>query len=280
LINPAVGPSQKHGNKIAIITGASGGIGRATALAFADQGASVVLLSRNRDRLENLAGEIRAKTHRESLLLPADVRSPAEIQKGIEQVMDRYGRIDYLVNGAGIISYKPFLELSLDELDAMMSVNYFGTVACVRAVLPVMLRQKTGHIVNIASTAGRRGFPMETGYCASKFAVVGFSEALRMELHGTGVCVSVLCPGIVDTPMARDFLSLPGIREEVHPLSTKQIASWVLKAVAEERVEVILPFSTKMVIRLNSVAPRLADWIIGRRVKRIAALIEKSSVLQ
>ncbi|MEK6684416.1 MAG: SDR family NAD(P)-dependent oxidoreductase [Nitrospirota bacterium] len=275
-----MGPSQTSGNKIAIITGATGGIGRATALAFADQGVSVALLSRNRDRLESLAGEIREKYHRESLTLQADVRSPAEIQKGIEQVMDRHGRIDYLVNGAGIISYKPFLDLSLDEHQAMMSVNYFGTVACIRAVLPVMLRQKTGHIVTIASTAGKRGFPMETGYCASKFAVVGFSEALRMELHGTGVCVSVLCPGIVDTPMAGNFLNLPGIREEVHPLLADQIASWVLKAIAEERVEVILPFSTKMVIHLGSVAPGWADWIIRRRVKRIAALISKSSAVR
>ncbi|MBI3811555.1 MAG: SDR family NAD(P)-dependent oxidoreductase [Nitrospirae bacterium] len=275
-----MGPAQKPENKIAIVTGASGGIGRAIALAFADQCASVALLSRNRDRLENLAGEIRAKTHRESLILSADVRSPAEIRKAIEQVMDRHGRIDYLVNVAGIISYKPFLELTLDEIDAMMSVNYFGTVACVRAVLPVMLRQKTGHIVNIGSTAGRRGFPMETGYCASKFAVAGFSEALRMELHGTGVHISLLSPGIVDTPMARDFLSLPGIREEVHPLSAELIASWVLKAVEEERVEVILPFSTKMVIRLNSVAPRWADWIIRWRLKRIAGVIAKSSALR
>ncbi|MBI3597446.1 MAG: SDR family oxidoreductase [Nitrospirae bacterium] len=269
--------AEKFKNKIVVITGASGGIGRATALAFAREGARVALLARNRPRLEALASEIRTNDHREGLILAADVCSPVEIQKGIEQVMDRYSRIDYLINGAGVIFFNPFLELSLEELQAMMSVNYFGTATCIRAVLPVMLRQRSGHIVNIASTAGRRGFPMETGYCASKFAVVGLSEALRMELNGTGVGISLLCPGIVDTPMSRDFLSLPGIREEIRPISADRIAFRILDMVAEKRVESILPFSTKLVIRLNSMAPRLADWIIRKRVNRIAALISKSA---
>ena len=272
-----MGSSQKFGNAIAVVTGATGGIGRTTALAFASHGASLALLSRNRDRLNSLADEIREKYHRESLILSVDVRSSSEIQAGIERVVDRHGRIDYLVNSAGIIAYKPFLELSHEEFHEMMAVNYFGTVACIRAVLPAMLRQGTGHVVNIASTAGRRGFPMETGYCGSKFAVMGFSEALRMELHGTGVGISVISPGIVDTSMARNFLNLPGIRQEVQPLSPDQIASWVLKVITEKRPEVILPFSTRMVIRLNSMAPRIADWIIRHRVKRITRVISKSS---
>ena len=118
---------------------------------------------------------------------------------------------------------------------------------------------------------------METGYCASKFAVVGFSEALRVELHGTGVGVSVLSPGIVDTPMAEGFLNLPGIREAVRPIPADRIASWALKAIAEGRPEVILPFSTRMVIRLNAAAPRWADWIIRLRAKRIMDLISRAS---
>jgi len=272
-----VQPAKPSVNKIAIITGATGGIGRATALAFAEQGAVVALLARNRDRLEKVAGEIRARYQRECLLLSVDVRSPDEVQKGMDQVLDRYGRIDYLVNGAGIIAYKPFLDLSPDDFHLMTSVNYFGSVACIRAVLPAMIRQRAGHIVNIASTAGRRGFPLETAYCGSKFALVGFSEALRMELHGSGVSVSVLCPGIVDTPMSQGFLNLPGIREEIRPLSAGLIAAWVLKMASGKRVEVILPFSTKMVIRLNSLAPQWADWIIRGRMKRITALMAKSS---
>ena len=258
---------------MAIVTGASSGIGRATSLAFAREGASLALLARTRDRLETLADEIRSKYGRDSLVIPADVCSATEIEKIVPQVMDRYGRIDYLINSAGIISYKPFLELSLQELRDMMAVNYFGAVACIKAVLPIMIRQGTGHIVNIASTAGRRGFPMQTGYSASKFALVGFSEALRVELYGTGVGVSVLCPGIVDTPMTKGFLNLPGIREKIRPIPADQIASWVLKATADGRTEVILPFSTKMLIRLNSLAPRWADWIIRRRVKRVNELI-------
>jgi len=271
-----VGATEEFKNKIVVITGASGGIGRATSLAFASRGACLALLARNRTRLGVLAAEIESRYNRASLILEADVCSPVEVQKGIQKATDHYGRIDYLINGAGIISFKPFLELSPEELHAMMSVNYLGTAACIRAVLPMMLERRSGHIVNIASIAGRRGFPMETGYCASKFAVVGFSEALRVELTGTGVGVSLLCPGIVDTPMSSDFLNLPGIRKEVRPLSADQIASHLLQMVTEKRVESILPLSTKLVVRLNSVAPRWADWIIRKRTNRIAELIAKS----
>ncbi|MBI3611106.1 MAG: SDR family NAD(P)-dependent oxidoreductase [Nitrospirae bacterium] len=225
-----------------------------------------------------MADEIRTKYGSSSLILPADVRKPAEITRRISEIWDRYGRIDYLVNSAGIISYKPFLELSFDELQAMMDVNYWGTVACIQSVLPFMIRQGAGHIVNIASTAGRRGFPMETGYCASKFAVIGFSEALRLELQGTGVGISIISPGIVDTPMAAGFLNLPGIRDEVRPISADEIASRLMRAIAEKQVEVILPLTTRLLIRLNGVAPRWADWLIRRRVKRINALIQPRSL--
>lgn len=263
--------------KVAIVTGASSGIGRATSLAFAREGASLVLIARSRDRLSFLADEIRAANGRESLVMPADVCLMADTEKIGHRVMEQYGRIDFLVNSAGILSYKPFLETAPEELSRVMAVNYFGSVACIRSVLPLMIRQGFGHIVNISSTAGRRGFPMEAGYCASKFAITGFSEALRMELHGTGVGVSVLSPGIVDTPMAAGFLNLPGIREEVQPMPVDRIAIGILQLVINRRTEMILPWSTRLIIRINGMVPRLADWVIRRRVNRIGRLISRAS---
>ena len=259
-----------------MVTGASSGIGRSTALAFAREGASLVLLARNRGRLEDLAGEIRDHWGRESLVISLDVRSPVDIKKCIPQIMDRFGWIDFLINSAGVIFYKPFLELGPQELDEMMAVNYFGAVCCIQAVLPGMLRRRLGTIVNIGSTAGRRGFPMETGYCASKFALAGFSEALRVELLGTGVGLSLISPGVVDTPMAAGFLKIPGIREQIRPLTSEQVADSVLDAVTRKRVEISLPFKARIIIGLNHIAPGLADRLIRRNMNRIAKLVSGS----
>ncbi len=260
-------------DSVAIVTGASGGIGRATVMALAGKGAYVGLVSRSGNRLESLAQEIKKRYGREALVLPTDVCSKAQIDRTVGQVIKRFGRIDYLINGAGIITYKPFLSLTEEEESRMMAVNYFGTVATTRSVLPTMIRQGQGHIVNIASTAGRRGFPMETGYCASKFAVVGFSEALRLELDQTGVRISVLSPGIVDTALAESFLGQPRIRDHVKPLTSDEIARRVLGMVLRNRPEEILPAATRWLIRVNSFTPRLADWIIRRRLKRIHRLL-------
>ena len=266
-------PSERWKGRVALVTGASSGIGRAVSLALAQRGAEVALLARNRERLGRLADSIREESGRESLVLQTDVSDASQVGRAVALVLERHGRIDYLINSAGIIRYKPFLDLSHEEMAGMMAVNYFGTVHCIRAVLPQMLKRRSGQIVNIASTAGRRGFPMETGYSASKFAVVGMSEALRLELSDTGVSVSLLCPGFVDTPMAADFLGLPGIREEVRPMTSETIAGMILDMIENKTVERIVPWSTRLIVRLNSWFPSLTDRIILRRVKRISRLI-------
>ncbi|HSG05400.1 MAG TPA: SDR family oxidoreductase, partial [Nitrospiria bacterium] len=207
----------------------------------------------------------------------ADLVSEKAVSDMVGEVLRFFGRVDVLVNSGGIIAYGPFESLDPRTLREVMEVNYWGTVACIRSVLPHMIKQKSGHIVNMASTAGRRGFPMETGYCASKFAVVGFSEALRLELEGSGVGVSVICPGIVDTPMAGSFLDIPGIRERVRPLSPEEVASWILKSIENNFPEITRPLSTKLVSLLSGVFPKAADSIILRRTRRLEAIINQNN---
>lgn len=267
--------------KVALITGASSGIGRATALVLAKTGYSLALNGRDQDRLEGLLNELNQKGMREGsregsndfALFPADLCSKSGCSSMIRGVYDHFGRVDVLVNSAGVLHYGRFDALKPEEMREMMEINYWGMVECTRAVLPQMIRQKSGHIVNIASTAGRRGFPMESGYCASKFAVVGFSEALRLELAEAGVTVSLICPGIVDTPMAAPFLNSPGVRETIRPLSSVQVASWVQAAIEKGHLEITRPWSTKIGIFLGALWPGMADWVILKRVKRISELL-------
>ncbi len=264
-------------DKVALITGASSGIGRSAAKTLARKGYSLALNGRDGKRLEGLRLELERDHKGKVVVFKADLASEEAASKMVRDVIGVFGRVDVLINSAGILAYGPFESLDPGKLREVMEVNYWGTVACVRSVLPVMVNQKSGHIVNIASTAGRRGFPMETGYCASKFAVVGFSEALRLELKGSGIGVSVICPGIVDTPMAGPFLAIPGIRRAVQPLSPEEVAAWIMKSIENNIPEITRPLSTKLLGFFSGVFPKTTDWIILRRTRRLSELLNRAN---
>lgn len=265
-----------HNQKVALVTGASGGIGRAAAKALARKGYFLALNGRDEKRLEDLRSELEGNHKGKWGVFRADLSSEEAVSGMVREVIEVFGRLDVLINSAGIIAYGPFESLDPGKMREVMEVNYWGSVACIRSVLPQMRKQKSGHIVNIASTAGRRGFPMETAYCASKFAVVGFSEALRLELEGSGIGVSLICPGIVDTPMAESFLAIPGIREAVRPLTPEEIAAWILKSIENHLLEITRPLSTKLVSLLSGILPKTADSMILRRTRRLSALLNRN----
>lgn len=185
-------------DKCVLITGASRGIGRAIALRFARAGANLVIAARNRQELQELASEIEAMGRR-CLVSQTDLRSPDQITALVEQALDQFGRIDILVNNAGIGFWARVTELTLEQYDEMFDVNMRALFLLTRAVLPQMIARGDGHIVNIASTSSRWTYPDGTLYCASKFAVLGFNEALAKELRTTGVRVTAICPGQVNT---------------------------------------------------------------------------------
>lgn len=188
-------------NKVAIVTGASRGIGRASALALSRKGAIVVGAARNMADLAALEVEI-SRAGGRALMVETDVTSHAAVAACVEKALKATGKIDILVNNAGIGGYRPFLEWSEEDYDRIMAVNTKGTWLFCREVIPHMRRQKEGQIINIASVAGLQGYPTEAIYCASKFAQIGLTQALDREFYREGIKVTAICPGGVETHFA------------------------------------------------------------------------------
>ncbi|WP_199100875.1 SDR family NAD(P)-dependent oxidoreductase, partial [Dyella sp. ASV21] len=182
--------------RVALVTGASSGIGEATALALAEAGAKVAVAARRRDRLEALAQRLTA-LGAEPMILVADLGDEAQAQRVVADTEARCGRLDILVNNAGVMYLEPVVDADLQRWRHMLELNVLGLIAATQAALPGMRARREGHIVNIASTAGRTANPNAAGYAATKFGVVGFSEALRREVYQHNIRVSVIEPGVV-----------------------------------------------------------------------------------
>lgn len=188
-------------DKVAIVTGASSGIGEVTARRLAESGARVVLAARRVERLDTLAADIE---HHQgtALVAPTDVSDERSVQRLARTALDAFGRIDILINNAGIMPLSPISKLKVEEWDRMIDVNIKGVLYCVAATLPTMLEQGSGHIINVSSVAGRRPFPSGTVYSATKFAVRAISQGLRLELSPIkGIRVTDIEPGVVATEL-------------------------------------------------------------------------------
>jgi short-subunit dehydrogenase len=183
---------------VVVVTGASAGIGRATALAFARRGATVVAAARREERLAELVREIEGHGGR-AMAVACDVSDGVQVGVMRQRVHDAYGRCDVLVNNAGIPGGGPFAALSLEKIERIAGTNYLGVLYCTKAFLPMMLESGSGHVVNVASLAGRYAIPGSSVYSSTKHAVVAFSEALYYELMAKGIVVTVINPGLVTT---------------------------------------------------------------------------------
>ena len=211
--------------RVAFITGASRGIGAAVAHKLSAEGASLALASRSGDDL-GLEHVVAA---------PTDVRDPAALTALAAAAAEQFGGIDIVVANAGIGAYGPFEELSLKQLDDMIDVNLKGTLYTARATVPYLLRSSAGDFVALASEAGRRGFPGEAVYCASKFGQVGFTRALEGELRERGVRCSSVCPGGVATDFAMGSGREPGMPELAGMMSANDVADVVLHVLTRPR---------------------------------------------
>ena len=190
-------------NRIAIITGGGRGIGRATALALAKEGANIVLAARTETEIVSVADEVQ-QLGRQAFAIKTDVQQKTEVDAMVTQTLDTFGRVDILVNNAGVAIHNPIPKIREDDWDLTMAVNLKGVFLCTQAVFSHMCEQKYGHIVNVSSVSGKYGHVNGGAYCASKFAVVGFTETTNNEGKRYGVKASVVCPGPVDTKMRRD----------------------------------------------------------------------------
>ncbi|MCC6187860.1 MAG: SDR family oxidoreductase [Anaerolineales bacterium] len=253
------------GGQVVVVTGASSGIGEATARLFGRAGARVVLAARRLERLEALAAEIEALGGGAAAApVAADVSRLADIQNLVEQALARFGRIDVLFNNAGFGRLDWFEKLDpVRDIEAQVAVNVLGVIQTTRQVLPVMMAQRSGHIINMASVAGLVGTPTYTVYAASKFAVRGFSEALRREAAPWGIGVSAVYPGGVAT----EFGAHAGIKRKRRVstpawmrLTADDVARAVVGLAERPRASLIITWPFRISAWLNQALPWLVDW--------------------
>jgi uncharacterized protein len=262
--------------RTAIITGASSGIGRDLALSFSRYGAKVALLARRKTVLEELAAQISAETGDEPLVLAADIAIAEQVRTAVARAAAAFGHIDLLINSAGVMEPSPVEALDPAALQRMLDVNLFGSLHTMQAVIPMMRHAGAGHIVNIASLAGRRGMPPLGGYCATKFALVGMTEALRVELLGSGVKLALVMPGLIDTPMVSGgagIVALKGIPERLYSMPVQWVTWAVLAAIVFGLTEVDVPPGAAIAEKLAALTPALADNALafGARLMQWAA---------
>ena len=248
-----------------LVTGASRGIGAATARAFANRGCVLGLVARRREPLEGLAAELPGSGH---VALPADVADAESIAAAVEE----FGAVDVLVANAGLTHYMPFAELPADRAEQMNSVNWVGTLNTVWAALPGMLERRRGHVVVMSSGGGVRGFPGAAVYNGTKAAQRGFAEALRHELHGTGVSVTTVYPGEIETSLHdHEWERMPAWYHRDRRSPPGPLGEAVVEAVAKDRRELFHPPIVRLLRVVNGVSPALGDVMLRRILGRAAA---------
>jgi NAD(P)-dependent dehydrogenase (short-subunit alcohol dehydrogenase family) len=220
-------------NKVVIVTGASRGIGRSIALLFAQQGARVVLSARDKRELEKVARPIGLQKG-QALVIPCDVTRENQVKNLIKKTLQKYRRIDILINNAGLGIHKPIIEFTSQDWDITLDTNLKGPFLCTREALPVMIKQKGGQIINIGSLAGKNPIANLAAYCASKFGLIGFSESVGLEVRNHNIKLNLLLPGTVDTSFGkRKPRAKPGQHTE-NALTAEEVAEACLFLATQE----------------------------------------------
>ena len=260
-------------DQIVIVTGASSGFGLATARAFSGQGATVVLAARNPQRLQEATAQLQTITGAKILGIPCDVSDGKEVQNLAAKTIETFGRIDILINNAGSGLIAPFEQVHLADAIALFETNFFGALNCTQAVLPHMKQQRSGQIVNMASVAGLRGIPNSSMYCASKAALIAFSDALRIELRQYGISVTTICPSRTDdTPFVARAKKYGPVELYKVPekLTTEMVVEALIDATVKRSRMVILPFHAWLMNAVNTFAPRAVDNFLYKRMPKLS----------
>jgi short-subunit dehydrogenase len=246
-------------SKVAIITGASSGIGRALAHALAREGCKVGLVARRRDQLAVLADEIQ-KAGGTAAFAPADVGDRAQVVAAIHDLAARLGAIDLLVANAGVGAPTTLEPFNVDAQEKMFRINVLGVIYSIDAVLPDMLARRHGHIAAVSSLAAYKGLPGESGYTASKAAVNTFMEGLRIQLRDRGIAVTTICPGFVATPMTEvNQFKMPFL------LTADQAARQIVGALRRRKKVFDFPWQMALLMKLTAFLP---DWVMARSMQK------------
>ncbi|HUW91880.1 MAG TPA: SDR family oxidoreductase [Bacteroidales bacterium] len=251
-------------DKVVIVTGASTGIGNAIAREFAWQGSKVMLAARSADRLTQLESEIKEKGFEASHWV-TDVSKEEDCHRLIEATVAKYGTVDILINNAGVSMRALFSDVDISVLKRLMDVNFWGTVYCTKYALPYLVRNR-GSIVGVSSVAGFHGLPGRTGYSASKFAMHGFLETVRIEYLKEKLHVMIIAPGFTSSEVRKHALTADGSeqgnspREEGRMMSPEHVAKWVLKGIRKRKRNKILTWSGRFTALLQRIIPSVVDY--------------------
>jgi short-subunit dehydrogenase len=265
-------PQTAFKEKVVIITGASSGIGRELAYQLAEQGAWLVLAARNTERLDAAKAECQ-KRGGKAIAIPTDVCIPAQCAELVRRTVEEYGRIEALVNNAGITMWANFEEVSdLSIFEQIMRVNYLGSMYCTHYALPY-LKKSHGQIVGVSSLTGKTGVPTRSGYAASKHAMVGFFDSLRIEVAPYGVSVTMIYPGFVASevrarafgPDGKPLITSPVREKDVMTVET--CARLIVGAMSKRRRELVMTLRGKLGQWLKLIAPGLVDRIASQAIK-------------
>lgn len=252
--------------KVVIITGASSGIGKACAFEFADNGALVVLAARRENELKKVEAEIK-KRGGEAYSVKTDVKNIEDCKMLITKTLEKYKKIDVLINNAGISMRASFEYLDLSVIKELMDTNFYGAVYCTKFALPYLLEQK-GTIIGISSISGLTPLPGRTGYCASKYAIDGFFNTLRLENIKKGLNVLVVHPGFTSSNIRKAALNKLGVpqnetpRDESKMMPPKEVAEIIVKATLNRKRDLTLTLQGKLTVWLYKNFPRLTDQLI------------------
>lgn len=231
-------------DKVVWITGASSGIGEALSYALAAAGAKLILSARRKEELERVAKNCQEAA--EIMILPLDLAQADSLPEKVSQALAHFGYVDLLINNGGISQRSLAKETSLEVYRKLMEVNYFGTIALTQALLPSMLERKSGHLAVVSSIAGKVGAPLRTGYSASKFAVNGYFEALRVETMKDNLKVSIICPGFIKTNVSVNALTADGSAqgktdENINEgMTAEACAAQIVEGLREEKMEILV----------------------------------------
>lgn len=252
--------------KVVIVTGATSGIGLATAREFASHGAKTVIASIEKEKLPGIAGELESLGYN---VFPVytDVTKEEDCKNLIAETVEKYGRIDILVNNAGISMRALFADLDLEVIRRVMDVNFWGMVYCTKYALPYLLKNH-GSVIGISSMAGFKGLPGRTGYSASKFALIGFLETLRIENMKKGLHVMIVGPWFVRSNIRKNALGPDGKPQGESPLveqklsSPEYVAGKIVRGTIRRKRTLLLPWRSKLFVPLNRIVPRFFDKLV------------------
>lgn len=253
--------------KVAIVTGASSGIGMETALAFARRRYVVVLAARREEKLKEVGRACEAASGGPVLVVPTDVARQEQVSALVARTVERFGRLDVMVNNAGYGIFARVHQTTDEQMRRIFDVNYFGVFYGCRAAAPVMIHQRSGHIFNVSSIIGKRGTPFHGAYCATKFAICGLTDSMRVEMRPYNVRVTCVCPGLTGTGFPQheeggsstERSSFRRLRTVQHP---SVVARKIVATVGRSTPELLFTLGGRALVFLSANFPRLGDWMM------------------